>query len=92
MGTTKTKTPNSKTKVNSLKGNGNKGSNVNGNSPRKSKGPAASAAGPFKPSQKPLQYYKCGGCEVTGLIDLGANISLISKSFAEKLGLPCRQL
>ena len=26
------------------------------------------------------------------MIDLGANISSISKSFAEKLGLPCRQL
>ena len=61
MGTPKTKTPNHKTKINSLKGNGNKGSNANGNSPRKSKGPTASAAGPFKPGQKPLQYYKCGG-------------------------------
>ena len=35
---------------------------------------------------------KIDGCEVTGLIDLGANISSILKSFAEKLGLPCRQL
>ena len=61
MGTPKTKTSNSKTKVNSLKGNGSKGSNANGNSPRKGKGPAASAAGPFKPGQKPLQCYKCGG-------------------------------
>ena len=46
MGTPKTKTANSKTKVNSLKGNGSKGSNANGSSPRKDKGPAASAAGP----------------------------------------------
>ena len=61
MGTPKTKTPNPKTKVNPLKGNGNKGSNANGNSPRKGKGPAASAAGPFKPGQRPLQCYKCGG-------------------------------
>ena len=61
MGTPKTKTPNPKTKVNSLKGNGNKGSNANGNSPRKGKGPMASAEGPFKPGQKPLQCYKCGG-------------------------------
>ena len=61
MGTPKTKTSNSQTKVNSLKGNGNKGSNANGKSPRKGKGPAASAAGPFKPGQKPLQCYKCGG-------------------------------
>ena len=29
---------------------------------------------------------KIDGCEVTGLIDLGANISSILKSFAEKLG------
>ena len=29
--------------------------------PRKGKGPAASAAGLFKPGQKPLQCYKCGG-------------------------------
>ena len=57
MGTPKTKTANYKTKVNSLKGNGSKGSNTNGSSPRKGKGPAASAAGPFKPSQKPLQCY-----------------------------------
>ena len=61
MGTPRTKTLNHKTKVNSLKGNGNKGSNANGNSPRKGKGPAASAAGPFKLGQKPLQCYKCGG-------------------------------
>ena len=61
MGTPKTKTPNPKNKVNSLKGSGNKGGNANGNSPRKGKGPTASAAGPFKPSQKPLQCYKCGG-------------------------------
>ena len=61
MGTPKTKTPSYKTKINSLKGNGNKGSNANGNSPRKGKGPATSAAGPFKPGQKPLQCYKCGG-------------------------------
>ena len=61
MGTPKTKTPNHKIKVNSLEGNGNKGSNANGNSPRKVKGSAASAAGPFKPGQKPLQCYKCGG-------------------------------
>ena len=77
---------------------GTRGSNTNGNSPRKGKGPTASAAGPLKPGQKPLQCYKCGGwgphvqgCKVTGLIDSGANIS-ISKCFAEKLGLPCRQL
>ena len=61
MGTHKAKTPNHKTKVNSLEGNGNKGSNGNGNSPRKGKGPATSAAGPFKPGQKPLQCYKCRG-------------------------------
>ena len=30
-------------------------------SPKKSKGPATSAAGPFKPGQKPFQCYKCGG-------------------------------
>ena len=35
---------------------------------------------------------KIDGCKVTGLIDLGANISSISKSFVDKLGLPCRQL
>ena len=61
MGTPKTKASNSKTKVDCLKGNGSKGSHANGNSPRKGKGPAASAAGPFKPGQKPLQCYKCGG-------------------------------
>ena len=61
MGTPNTKTSNSETKVNSLKGNGNKGINANGNSPRKGKEPAASAVGPFKPGQKPLQCYKCGG-------------------------------
>ena len=61
MGTPKTKTSNHKNKINSLKGNGNKDSKTNGNSPRKGKGPAASAAGPFKPGQKPLQCYKCGG-------------------------------
>ncbi len=32
------------------------------------------------------------GHETTGLIDSGANISAISKSFAEELGLPFRQL
>ena len=32
------------------------------------------------------------GHKITGLIDSGANISSISKSFAEKLGLPFRQL
>ena len=76
MGTPKMKTPNPKNKVNSIKGNGNKGSNANGNSPRKNKGPAASAAGPFKPGQKPLQCYKCGGwghtykeCALQGGID-----------------------
>ena len=75
MGTSKT-TPNPKTKVNSLKGNGNKGSNANRNSPMKGKGPSASAAGPFKPGQKPLQCYKCGGwghtykeCPLQGGID-----------------------
>ena len=61
MGTPKTKTSNSKTKVDPLKGNGSKGSHASGNSPRKGKGPAASAAGPFKPGQMPLQCYKCGG-------------------------------
>ena len=35
---------------------------------------------------------KIDGCEVMGLIDSGANISSILKSFAEKLGSPCRQL
>ena len=35
---------------------------------------------------------KFDGHDVTGLIDLGANISSILKSFADKLGLPCRQL
>ena len=65
MGTPKMKTPNPKNKVNSIKGNGNKGSNVNGNSPRKNKGLAASAAGPFKPGQKLLQCYKCRGCRHT---------------------------
>ena len=61
MGTPKAKTSNNKGKINSLKGSGNKGSNANGNSPRKGKGPAVSDAGPFKPGQKPLQCYKCGG-------------------------------
>ena len=32
------------------------------------------------------------GHKITGLIDLGANISSISKSFAQQLGLPFRQL
>ena len=32
------------------------------------------------------------GHKIMGLIDSGANISSISKSFAEKLGLPFRQL
>ena len=160
MGTPKTKPPNHKTKINSLKSNGNKDSKTNGNSPRKGKGLTASAAGPFKPRQKSLQCYKCGGwghtykecpsqggfqlewlnqghttsregegprdtqtklndqgilqrgeekyynpdplyrligrvneakvkidgCKVTGLIDLGANISSILKSFADKSG------
>ena len=49
MGTPKTKPPHHKTKVNSLKGNGNKDGKTNGNSPRKGKGPTASAAGPLKP-------------------------------------------
>ena len=40
---------------------GTRAVNANGNSPRKGKGPTASAAGPFKPGQKPLQCYKCGG-------------------------------
>ena len=35
---------------------------------------------------------KIDGCEVTGLIDSGANISSISKGFVDKLGLLCRQL
>ena len=76
MGTLKTKTSNHKTKISSLIGNGNKGSNASGNSPRKGKGPAASAAGPFKSGQKPLQCYKCGGwghtykeCALQGGID-----------------------
>ena len=51
VGTPKMKTPSHKTKINSLMGNGNKGSNANGNSPRKGKGPAGSAAGPFKPGK-----------------------------------------
>ena len=61
MGTPKTKTPNHKTKINSLKVMGIRIAKTNGSSPRKGKGPAASAAGPFKPGQKPLQCYKCGG-------------------------------
>ena len=61
MGTPKTKAPNHKSKVNSLKGNGNKDNKTNRISPRKGKGLTASAAGPFKPGQKPLQCYKCGG-------------------------------
>ena len=61
MGTPKMKPPHHKTKVNSPKGNGNKDSKTNENNPRKVKGPTASAAGPFKPGQKPLQCYKCGG-------------------------------
>ena len=32
------------------------------------------------------------GHKITGLIDLGANISSISKSFVQQLGLPFRQL
>ena len=36
-------------------------------SPKKSNGPATSAAGPFKPGQKPYQCYKCGGGGVTAL-------------------------
>ena len=40
-------------------GNGSKGGQ--NSSPRKGKGPATSAAGPFKPGQKPFQCYKCGG-------------------------------
>ena len=35
---------------------------------------------------------KINGHEVTGLIDSGANISSILKSFTDKLGLPYRQL
>ena len=77
MRTSKTKLqPNHKTKINPLKGNGNKGNNTNGNNPRKGKGPAVSAAGPFKPGQKPLQCYKCEGwghtykeCALQGGID-----------------------
>ena len=30
-------------------------------SPKKPNGPATSATGPFKPGQKPYQYYKYGG-------------------------------
>ena len=39
--------------------NGSKGGQ--NSSPRKGKGPAISAAGPFKPGQKPFQCYQCGG-------------------------------
>ena len=35
---------------------------------------------------------KIDGHNVMGLIDSGANISAILKSFVDKLGLPCRQL
>ena len=35
---------------------------------------------------------KIYGHDVMGLINLGANISCISKSIADKLGLPCKQL
>ena len=34
---------------------------VSTNSPMKGKGPATSAAGPFKMGQKPIQCYNCGG-------------------------------
>ena len=43
----------------------NKGNNAHRNSPRKGKGPVALAGGPFKPGQKPLQCYKCGGWDHT---------------------------
>ena len=68
--------PTPKLKLTPFKGNGSKGSNANGSTPRKGKGPAASATGPFKPGQKPLQCYKCGGwghtykeCALQGGID-----------------------
>ena len=31
------------------------------NSPAKGKGPGTTSAGPFKPGQKPIQCYNCGG-------------------------------
>ena len=67
---------NDKSKIPTHKnGNGNKG--VQASSPRKSKGPATSVAGPFKSGQKPFQCYKCGGwghgfreCPTLGGLDL----------------------
>ena len=38
------------------------------------------------------QQLEIDGHKITGLIDSGANISSISKSFAQQLGLPFRQL
>ena len=31
------------------------------NSPKKTRGPGINAAGPYKPGQKPIQCYNCGG-------------------------------
>ena len=59
MGGARPKT-NDKSKIPTHK-NGNENKGVQAFSPRKSKGPATSAAGPFKPGQKPFQCYKCGG-------------------------------
>ena len=59
MGGARLKT-NDKSKIPTHK-NGNENKGVQASSPRKSKGPATSAAGPFKPGQKPFQCYKCGG-------------------------------
>ena len=59
MGGARPKT-NDKSKIPTHK-NGNENKGVQASSPRKSKGPATSAAGPFKPGQKPFQCYKCGG-------------------------------
>ena len=59
MGGARPKT-NDKSKLPTHK-NGNENKGVQASSPRKSKGPATLAAGPFKPGQKPFQCYKCGG-------------------------------
>ena len=59
MGGARLKT-NDKSKLPTHK-NGNENKGVQASSPRKSKGPATSAAGPFKPGQEPFQCYKCGG-------------------------------
>ena len=51
---------NDKSKIPTHK-NENENKGVQASSPRKSQGPATSAAGPFKPGQKPFQCYKFGG-------------------------------